>query len=76
MPTAPGNTDVISQGKTFTPCLAPSVTLGRARTKAATITHPNIPETATERSIPRGTFTAALTVSSEVCAEASKPVIV
>src|SRR5262249_21084149 len=47
-----------------------------ASTTAQSITHPNTPETSTDRTIPRGTFSAALTVSSEVWAEASKPVIV
>lgn len=38
-------------------------------------TQPMIPETQTERTMPLGTVDAASRVSSEVCADASKPVI-
>src|SRR5262245_25351337 len=47
-----------------------------ASTAAQSITQPNSPDTHTERTMPRGTFRAAPAVSSETCAEASKPVIV
>src|SRR5262245_4604783 len=47
-----------------------------ASTTADSITHPNTPDTSTERTIPRGTFSLARTVSSEAWAEASNPVIV
>ena len=43
---------------------------------AHNISHPNRPDTATACTIPRGTVTAAPTVSSDALAEASKPVIV
>ena len=47
-----------------------------AATTAHSITHPAAPETATAWMMPRGTRTAAATVSSAVLAEASKPVMV
>jgi len=47
-----------------------------ATTTAHSITQPAAPETATACTIPRGTRTAAFTVSSAVFADASKPVIV
>src|SRR5262245_35138414 len=47
-----------------------------ASTTAHSITHPNTPDTSTDRTMPRGTFTAAPTVSSDAWAEASKPVMV
>ena len=47
-----------------------------ASSRAPIITHPNSAETATERTIPLGTLSEASTVSSEVWAEASKPVSV
>ena len=47
-----------------------------ASTTAHNISHPARPETATACTIPRGTVTAAPTVSSAALAEASKPVIV
>ena len=50
--------------------------VGIASTIAHSITQPNTPETSTERTMPRGTLCAAPTVSSAVCAEASKPVMV
>ena len=43
---------------------------------AHNISHPNRPDTATACTIPRGTVTAAPTVSSDALAEASNPVIV
>ena len=47
-----------------------------ASTNDATITQPNSPDRQTDRNMPLGTFLAALTVSSDVCADASKPVMV
>ena len=66
----------IVHGTTFAPCSTPFSTDGIASRIAPIITQPNSPDTHTERTMPVGTFTAALTVSSLVCAEASKPVIV
>ena len=45
-----------------------------ASSSATIITHPNAADTATERTMPSGTLRAASRVSSEVWAEASKPV--
>jgi hypothetical protein len=47
-----------------------------AITSADNMTQPKMPETSTERTMPRGTWTAAPMVSSAVCADASKPVTV
>ena len=47
-----------------------------ASTAAESITHPASPDTHTDRTIPRGTASAAPTVSSAAWAEASNPVMV
>src|SRR5262245_52615699 len=54
---------------------APSV-LGIAKLTASSRTHPKITETTTEVHIPTAAKRDALCVSSAVCADASKPVIV
>src|SRR5262245_22189204 len=51
-------------------------TSGIATTTAHNRSHPKRPETATACTMPRGTVTAAPTVSSDAFADASKPVIV
>src|SRR5436190_4452828 len=71
-----GSTDFMVHGTTAAPWATPSGTDGMASRMAAIITQPKRPETHTERTMPFGAFTAALTVSSLVCAEASKPVMV
>src|SRR5688572_15681331 len=73
---AGGSAAFIVHGTTLEPCATPSSTDGIASRMAQIMTHPNRPETHTERTMPLGALTAALTVSSDVCAEASKPVMV
>src|SRR5262249_54322048 len=58
------------------PSDAASRKFGAASTTAHSITQPKTPETRTDRTMPRGTLAAAPTVSSAVCADASKPVSV
>jgi hypothetical protein len=64
------------QAKAFFPWAAAEFMDGIANTTDESITQPNIPDTSTDRTIPRGTCCAAPTVSSAVWAEASKPVTV
>ena len=66
----------IAQKKTFQPWLAASSMLGSIRTNEQSMIQPAKPDQKTEEIIPAGTECAAFTVSSEVCADASYPVIV
>src|SRR5580704_2760651 len=58
------------------PSLAVAVRSGLARTKDTAIAKPKTSDQNTEWIMPRGTATRAFWVSSDVWAEASKPVIV
>ncbi len=58
------------------PSFAVAARSGLAETKANAITKPNTSDQNTEWIIPRGTARRASLVSSEVCADASNPVIV
>src|SRR4029079_9234349 len=63
-------------GNADPPAAAVAAGSGVASTMAASMAMPKTPDTATERTIPRGTATAAWTVSSDTWADASNPVIV
>jgi hypothetical protein len=56
--------------------LAAAPRSGIARINAAAITSPNASDQKIECRMPRGTLRRASMVSSEVCADASKPVMV
>ena len=58
------------------PSLAVAARSGLASTNDIAITKPNTSDQNTEWIMPRGTARRASRVSSDVCAEASKPVIV
>ena len=66
----------MAQKKTLQPCAAASSMLGIISTNAHSMTQPNTPDHSTDDTIPAGTWWAAFTVSSDVCADASYPVIV
>src|SRR5436190_5547731 len=71
-----GSTSRSVQNMICGPCWAAASMSGTANTIAASMIQPAIPERSTERTMPRGTLIAAPIVSSEMWAEASKPVIV
>ncbi len=58
------------------PSLAVAARSGLATTKESAITKPNASDQNTAWIMPRGTLRRASLVSSDVCAEASNPVIV
>jgi hypothetical protein len=60
----------------FAPSFAPATVSGMARMNDAARKNPKSSDQKTECSMPRGTVCRALSVSSDVWAEASKPVIV
>ena len=73
---AGGSTELMVHTTTRSPCCAAVSRSGIASTMAHSMTQPKIPDTSTERRMPRGALYSALTVSSAVCADASKPVMV